>query len=36
MKITSTYEENEKNLQEIMEKFLIIYYEDYIKEDDTF
>jgi len=28
MKITSTFEENGKTLQEIMEQFLIIYFND--------
>lgn len=31
MKITSTFEENGKTLQEIMEQFLIIYF----NENDT-
>lgn len=34
MKITSTYNENGKTLQEIMEQFLILYYnENIIKKE---
>ena len=32
MKITSTFSENGKTLQEIMEQFLIIYFNDNIAE----
>lgn len=32
MKITSTYNENGKTLQEIMEQFLILYYNENIIE----
>lgn len=32
MKITSTFNENGKTLQEIMEQFLIIYYNENIIE----
>lgn len=33
MKITSTFEENGKTLQEIMEQFLIIYFNENINEN---
>jgi len=33
MKITSTFEENGKTLQEIMEQFLIIYFNENISEN---
>ena len=32
MKITSTFEENGKTLQEIMEQFLIVYFNENITE----
>ncbi len=32
MKITSTFDENGKTLQEIMEQFLIIYFNENITE----
>jgi len=32
MKITSTFDENGKTLQEIMEQFLIIYFNENISE----
>lgn len=32
MKITSTFDENGKTLQEIMEQFLIIFYNENITE----
>ncbi len=33
MKITSTFEENGKTLQEIMEQFLIVYFNENITEN---
>jgi len=33
MKITSTFDENGKTLQEIMEQFLIIYFNENITEN---
>lgn len=35
MKITSTFDENGKTLQEIMEQFLIIYFNKKITEESV-
>ncbi len=35
MKITSTFDENGKTLQEIMEQFLIIYFNEKITEESV-
>ncbi len=35
MKITSTYNENGKTLQEIMEQFLILYYNENITKKEA-
>ena len=35
MKITSTFDENGKTLQEIMEQFLIIYFNGKITEESV-